>query len=269
MIKVEHLNQSIQKKLILSDVSVKIPKGKITAIIGPNGAGKSTLLSAITRLTEYDSGKVYLEEQLISKMKSEDIAKQMAVLKQSNHTNLKITVRELVNFGRFPYSKGRLTKKDEQIVDEAIHYLALDEYSDRFIDQLSGGQRQRAYIAMTLAQDTDYIFLDEPLNNLDMKHSVQMMQLLRRLVREKQKTIVIVIHDINFASCYADEIIALKDGRVLLNGPKEAVITKEQLKAVYDMDINIECIFGQQICVYFDDEHLSVDEFIEEVSHID
>ncbi|MGV2928883.1 ATP-binding cassette domain-containing protein [Macrococcus capreoli] len=265
MINVKHIYKTIGKKEILTDVSATINKGKITAIIGPNGAGKSTLLSAITRLSDFDSGEVLLDDKPLHKMKSEDIAMQLAVLKQSNHTNLKITVRELVNFGRFPYSKGRLTKEDQRIVDEALEYLVMEEIQDRYVDELSGGQKQRAYIAMTLAQDTDYIFLDEPLNNLDMKHSVQMMQLLRRLVREKNKTIVIVIHDINFASCYADDIIALKDGEVLLEGPKEEVITTEKLKAVYDMDINIECIFGQQICVYFDDENMSVDEFIEEV----
>lgn len=268
MIKVNNVSKTIGKKSILNDVSVDIHKGKITAIIGPNGAGKSTLLSAITRLMDYDNGEITLDDKNIHKIPSEDIAKQLAVLKQSNHTNLKITVRDLVSFGRFPYSKGRLTKEDNRIIDEAIEYLALEEYEDRFIDSLSGGQKQRAYIAMTLAQDTDYIFLDEPLNNLDMKHSVQMMQLLRRLVREKNKSIIIVIHDINFASCYADEIIALKDGEVILSGHKDEVIHKDNLKRVYDMDINIECIFGQQICVYFDNEHMDVDTFIEEVSHV-
>lgn len=187
MIKVNNLYKNIGNKTILKDVSTEIKKGAITAIIGPNGAGKSTLLSAITRLSDFDKGTVQLNNQEISKMKSDDIAMQLAVLKQSNHTNLKITVRDLVNFGRFPYSKGRLTKEDERIVNEAIDYLELESFETRFLDELSGGQRQRAYIAMTLAQDTDYIFLDEPLNNLDMKHSVQMMQLLRRLVREKGK----------------------------------------------------------------------------------
>ncbi len=268
MIKVNNLYKNIGNKTILKDVSTEIKKGAITAIIGPNGAGKSTLLSAITRLSDFDKGTVQLNNQEISKMKSDDIAMQLAVLKQSNHTNLKITVRDLVNFGRFPYSKGRLTKEDERIVNEAIDYLELESFETRFLDELSGGQRQRAYIAMTLAQDTDYIFLDEPLNNLDMKHSVQMMQLLRRLVREKGKTIVIVIHDINFASCYADYIIALKDGEVLLDGTKNECITTENLKTVYDMDINIECIFGQQICVYFDDESMTVDGFIEEVQAV-
>lgn len=268
MIKVSNLYKNIGNKTILKDVSTEIKKGAITAIIGPNGAGKSTLLSAITRLSDFDKGTVQLNDKEISEMKSDDIAMQLAVLKQSNHTNLKITVRDLVNFGRFPYSKGRLTKEDERIVNEAIDYLELKPFETRFLDELSGGQRQRAYIAMTLAQDTDYIFLDEPLNNLDMKHSVQMMQLLRRLVREKGKTIVIVIHDINFASCYADYIIALKDGEVLLDGTKNECITTENLKSVYDMDINIECIFGQQICVYFDDESMTIDEFIEEVQAV-
>jgi iron complex transport system ATP-binding protein len=264
MINIENLSVHIGKKPILNNVSSTIKEGAITAIIGPNGAGKSTLLNAATRLIDADSGTVYLDRDNLTTMKSDDVAKKLSVLKQSNHTNLKITVRELVNFGRFPYSKGRLSKADHAIVDEALEYMALTDMQDRYIDELSGGQRQRAYISMTLAQDTDYIFLDEPLNNLDMKHSVQMMQLLRKLVREKQKTIVIVIHDINFASCYADYIIALKDGEVLLDGKKDEVITTEALKAVYDMDINIECIFGQQICVYFDDEK-TVDEFIEEV----
>ncbi|TDM13487.1 ABC transporter ATP-binding protein [Macrococcus bovicus] len=267
MIKVSHLSLDIGKKKILKNVSTEIRKGAITAIIGPNGAGKSTLLNVATRLIDVTSGSVELNGTEITRLKSEQVARELAVLKQSNHTNLKLTVRELVNFGRFPYSKGRLSATDIQIVDESLAYMGLTNMEDAYLDELSGGQRQRAFIAMTLAQDTDYIFLDEPLNNLDMKHSVQMMQLLRRLVREKQKTIVIVIHDINFASCYADYIVAMKEGEILLDGPKDDVITPEALKAVYDMDINIECIFGQQICVYFDDEK-TVDDYVREVQMI-
>lgn len=143
--------------------------------------------------------------------------------------------------------------------------MELEEYEERYIDELSGGQRQRVYIAMTIAQDTEYIFLDEPLNNLDMKHSVQIMQILRRLVRERNKTIIIVIHDINFASCYSDNIVAMKDGKVAISGKKDDVIKKEILEDIYEMDINIECIYGQQICVYFDEhQDASVDDFIED-----
>ncbi|TDM00848.1 ABC transporter ATP-binding protein [Macrococcus carouselicus] len=264
MIKVSNLSIEIGKKQILNNVSTEIKKGAITAIIGPNGAGKSTLLNAATRLIDVTRGSVELNGAEITKMKSDQVARELAVLKQSNHTNLKLSVRDLVNFGRFPYSKGRLSQEDDRIVDESLDYMGLGSMQDAYLDELSGGQRQRAFIAMTLAQDTDYIFLDEPLNNLDMKHSVQMMQLLRRLVREKQKTIVIVIHDINFASCYADYIVAMKEGEILLDGPKDDAITPEALKKVYDMDINIECIFGQQICVYFDDEK-TVDDYVREV----
>lgn len=128
---------------------------------------------------------------------------------------MNITVEQLVNFGRFPYSKGRMKKEDYEQVEYALDLLQLQSIRHRNIKTLSGGQRQRAYIAMTIAQDTDYILLDEPLNNLDMKHSVQIMQTLRRLCKDLNKTIVIVLHDINFASCYSDDIIALKNGEIV------------------------------------------------------
>ncbi|MNZ99279.1 Iron(3+)-hydroxamate import ATP-binding protein FhuC [compost metagenome] len=160
-------------------------------------------------------------------------------------------MKELVSFGRFPYSQGKLTPEDRAFVDEAIAYMDLQEMQDKYIDQLSGGQRQRAYIAMVMAQDTEYILLDEPLNNLDMKHSVQIMKVLRRLVEEKGKTIVLVIHDINFASCYSDYIVALKNGRVASSGTVDEIIDTAVLRDVYDMDIPIETIGGRKIGVYF------------------
>ena len=150
--------------------------------------------------------------------KSSDIAKQLAILKQTNNINLRLTIEDLVSFGRFPYSKGNLTQTDRTFIDNAIAYMDLDDIRHQYIDSLSGGQRQRAYIAMTLAQDTDYILLDEPLNNLDMKHSVQIMQVLRKLATELNKTVVIVIHDINFASCYSDYIVAMKNGKLVHQG---------------------------------------------------
>ncbi|WP_271396822.1 ABC transporter ATP-binding protein [Salinicoccus roseus] len=265
MIDLKGISKIYGQKKVVNDVSVSIAKGKVTSFIGPNGAGKSTLLSMITRLLDQDSGEVLLEGKNILQAPSDALAKKIAILKQSNHMDLKITVRELINFGRFPYSKGRLNERDHEIIDEAISYMELEEYEERYIDELSGGQRQRVYIAMTIAQDTEYIFLDEPLNNLDMKHSVQIMQILRRLVRERNKTIIIVIHDINFASCYSDNIVAMKDGKVAISGKKDDVIKKEILEDIYEMDINIECIYGQQICVYFDEhEDASVDDFIED-----
>ena len=192
-----------------------IEKGKITSFIGPNGAGKSTVLSMISRLITKDSGEVLIDGKDMSSFKSNELAKKIAILKQSNSINIRLTIRELVAFGRFPYSQGKLTKEDWRFVDEAIEYMELTEMQHKYLDQLSGGQQQRAYIAMVIAQDTEYILLDEPLNNLDMKHSVQIMKVLRRLTEELGKTVVIVIHDINFASCYSDNIVALKDGKVV------------------------------------------------------
>lgn len=251
MVEVMNVSKTYGEKSVISDVSVKIPKQKITAFIGPNGAGKSTLLSMISRLIMKDTGSVYIDDKEIGDVKNTELAKKISILKQANNINIRLTVRELVSFGRFPYSQGNLTKEDWKFVDQAIDYLELGEFQDKYIDQLSGGQRQRAYIAMVIAQDTEYVLLDEPLNNLDMKHSVQIMKVLRRMVDELGKTVVIVIHDINFASCYSDYIVALKDGEVVREGTTDDIMNKESLKAIYGMDMDIQCINGNKICVYF------------------
>lgn len=251
MIQVKEVSKAYGGKSVVDDVSVTIEKGKITSFIGPNGAGKSTLLSMISRLITRDSGQVIIDDKELSSWKSTDLAKKIAILKQSNHINLRLTVRELVSFGRFPYSQGKLTKEDWKQVDEAIAYMDLAGMQHKYLDQLSGGQNQRAFIAMVIAQNTEYILLDEPLNNLDMKHSVQIMKVLRKLVEELGKTVVLVIHDINFASCYSDYIVALKDGKVVKEGPTETIIDSAVLKDIYDMDIPIEIINGNRIGVYF------------------
>ncbi|MFL7941623.1 ABC transporter ATP-binding protein [Priestia sp. TSO9] len=251
MVEVTNVSKTYGEKTVLEKTSVVIPKGKITSFIGPNGAGKSTLLSIMSRLIKADSGSISIEGKNIENIDSSDLAKKMSILKQSNQLNIRLSVRELVNFGRFPYSKGRLTKSDEQAVDQALSYMKLEGIQDKYLDELSGGQCQRAFIAMVIAQDTEYIFLDEPLNNLDMKHSVEIMKLLKRLVEDLGKTIVIVIHDINFASVYSDYIVALKNGEVIREGPTETIIQTSVLKDIYDMDIPIETVGSQRICVYF------------------
>lgn len=251
MIEVRNVSKRYGSKHVVDSVSVKIAKGQITSFIGPNGAGKSTLLSMISRLISKDAGDIFIEGQEIGTCKSGDLAKKISILKQANHINVRLTIRELVSFGRFPYSQGRLTKEDWNYVEEAIHYMELEPIQHQYLDQLSGGQKQRAFIAMVLAQDTEYILLDEPLNNLDMKHSVQIMKVLRRLVSELGKTIVIVIHDINFASCYSDYIVALKDGKIVNEGPTDEIISSPVLREVYDMDIKIQTIEDNKICVYF------------------
>lgn len=251
MVEVKHLYKKYHHKHVVDDVSITIKKGKITSFIGPNGAGKSTVLSMISRLITKDSGEVLIDGKDMTSFKSNELAKKIAILKQSNSINIRLTIRELVAFGRFPYSQGKLTKEDWRFVDEAIDYMELQEMQDKYLDQLSGGQQQRAYIAMVIAQDTEYILLDEPLNNLDMKHSVQIMKVLRRLADELGKTVVIVIHDINFASCYSDYIVALKDGKVIHSGKTDEVIHSGKLKDIYDMDIEIQHIHDKKICVYF------------------
>lgn len=254
MIQIKGLSKAYGNKKVVDNVSLDIEKGKLMSLIGPNGAGKSTVISMVTRLMDKNSGEVLLEGENLFTKPDNELAKKISILKQSNHLNLNITVRELIAFGRYPYCKGRLKQEDNEKIDEAIKYMGLQDLQHRMIDELSGGQRQRAFIAMTIAQDTEYIFLDEPLNNLDMKHSVQIMQILRRLCRDKNKTIIIVIHDINFASCYSDNIGALKDGKLKISGTKDEVIQEDILRDIYDMDLQIQNVCGHRICIYFDGE---------------
>ncbi|MFB9973989.1 ABC transporter ATP-binding protein [Allobacillus sp. SKP2-8] len=251
MIKVKNLSKKYNDKTVVNNVSVNIKKGKITSFIGPNGAGKSTLLSAVSRLIKHDVGEVMIDKKEINSWKSNELSKKVAILKQANNLNVRLTIRELVSFGRFPYSQGNLTQEDWDKVDEALSFMELHEIENQFLDELSGGQRQRAFIAMVIAQDTEYILLDEPLNNLDMKHSVQIMKVLRRLVDELGKTVILVIHDINFASFYSDYVVALKNGEIIRQGPTNEIIEQGTLKEIYDMDIPIKQIDKCRVCVYF------------------
>jgi len=251
MIWTKKITKKYGDKTVVDTVDLQLPKGKIIAFIGSNGAGKSTLISMICRTLSKNSGEVFIDNVELKKWKNQELSKRISILKQSNHLNIRLTIRELVSFGRYPHSQGRLTIEDEEKISSAIAFLGLTELQDRYLDELSGGQRQMAYIAMTVAQDTEYIFLDEPLNNLDMKHSVHIMKTLRNLVEELNKTIFIVIHDINFVSCYADHIIAMKDGKVVKDGPKNEVINTKVLKEIYGFDINIHEINGKSICLYY------------------
>ncbi len=251
MIEAQGLSKKYQDTLVVNQVSVQISKGGLTAIIGPNGAGKSTFLSMISRLTPMSAGSVKIDGLDVTRTAGKELAKRLSILRQHNESSLRLTVRDLVAFGRFPHSGGRLTAQDQQHIDEAIAYLELEEYQDRHLDELSGGQRQRAYVAMVMCQDTDYILLDEPLNNIDMRHAVGMMQLLRRAADEKGKTVVVVLHDINFASCYADHIIAMRHGQLAYQGAPQQIITNEVLSDLYDIPMQVHQLGGQRICVYF------------------
>src|SRR5699024_2186993 len=204
--------------------NIKIPKAGLTSLIGPNGAGKSTSLLMIGRLLDMDEGHIKVANMDINEANSKDLAKKLTILRQENHFVTRLTVRQLAGFGRFPYSKGRLTKEDEKIISKYIDFLGLTDLENRYLDELSGGQRQRAYVAMVLCQETEYVLLDEPLNNLDVARSVQMMEHLRSVANEFGRTILTVMHDINFAAKYSDRICAMKDGRIAAFGTVKEIM---------------------------------------------
>lgn len=251
MIEIRNVTKSYGAATVVDDVSLTVPPGGITSLVGANGAGKSTLLSIIGRLLEPDSGTVLVDGMDVRTTPGPVLAKRLSVLRQENHLPVRLTVRELVAFGRFPHSNGKLTAVDREHVDRAIEHFELTDLAHRHLDQLSGGQRQRAYVAMVLCQDTDYVLLDEPLNNLDMKHAVAMMRQIRSAADTLGKSVVIVIHDINFASAYSDRIVAMRDGRVVHTGTPEAIMTPEVLKEVFDLDVRIEEVGGTRVGVYY------------------
>jgi iron complex transport system ATP-binding protein len=252
MIVAQGVTKNYGTSCVVDGVSLTLPKGGITSIIGPNGAGKSTFLSMVSRLMSMDMGTVTVAGLDVTKTPSDILARRLSILRQDNHMAARLTVRDLVSFGRYPYSKGRLTEEDRRHIDDAIGYLNLVDLADRFLDELSGGQRQRAFVAMVLCQDTDYVLLDEPLNNLDMKHAMGMMKLLRRAANELGKTVVLVLHDINFASWYSDYIVAMKNGKLASQGPAAEMIDPQVLSDIYDMEIKVHEIGGQRISLYYE-----------------
>ena len=245
------LIKSYGHKTVVKEVSFEVPKGKVLSMIGPNGAGKSTVMGMVSRLIAKDAGVIQFEGEDLSKWKSKELAKHLAILTQHNNVQMKLTVRELVAFGRFPYSGSRLTPEDNQMIDKAITYMELQDFQDQYIDELSGGQRQRAYIAMVIAQDTEYVLLDEPTNNLDIYHSTNLMRIARRLCDELGKTVILVLHEINYAAFYSDYICAFKDGKIAKFGPVEEVITKETLSEIYRVDFEIMNIGGKPLTIYY------------------
>lgn len=249
--KIKQLFKTYDGKTIIDGIDLTIPKKAVTSMIGPNGAGKSTVLNIISRLIARDEGIVDFEGSDIIDWKSKDLAKHLAILTQSNNVSMKLTVRELVSFGRFPYSGSHLNEEDVCIIEQAITYMELNDIQDQFIDELSGGQRQRAYIAMVIAQDTDYILLDEPTNNLDIYHATNLMKIVRRLCDELGKTVILVLHEINYAAFYSDYICALVDGRIAKFGTVKEVMTKETLSSIYKVDFELMEIEGKPLSIYY------------------
>ncbi|TCI77828.1 ATP-binding cassette domain-containing protein [Exiguobacterium sp. SH0S1] len=239
MIQLEQVQKSYTDDVRIGPINLDIPKAGFTSLIGPNGAGKSTTLMMIGRLLNLDEGQIQVAGMDVSSTKSKDLAKIITILRQENHFVTRLTVRQLAGFGRFPYSKGRLTQEDERIISKYIDFLDLTSLEHRYLDELSGGQRQRAYVAMVLCQETEYVLLDEPLNNLDIARSVQMMEYLRHVADEFGRTIVTVLHDINFAAKYSDRICAMKDGKIAAFGTVDEIMVAETLSDIFETKLEI------------------------------
>lgn len=260
MIVTRSVKKAYGENIVVNDVSLALQAGGVTSIIGPNGAGKSTLLSMISRLLGMDAGSVQVDGLDVAATPTRQLAKRLAILRQDNHIAVRLTVQDLVAFGRYPHNRGRPCPGDQVHVDRAIAYLGLDDLRGRYLDELSGGQRQRAFVAMALAQDTDYLLLDEPLNNLDIKHASRMMALLRRAADELGRTVVVVLHDINFASWYSDTIVAMKQGHIHSEGPPEQIIRSELLTDLYETPIRVVEVEGRRVCLFYEPDALDTAE---------
>jgi iron complex transport system ATP-binding protein len=245
MIRIEGVSLVRQNTKILHDINLSLPKGGVTALVGPNGAGKSSLLSLVARLQPLQTGRITVDGLAVDKVPTRDLAKVLAILRQDPGVATRLTVRELVGFGRFPHTRGRLDARDRELVEEALEQFDLTAFADRFIDTLSGGQRQRALVAMAFCQGTDYLLLDEPLNNLDMFYARQLMRTLRKVADEQGRTVIIVLHDINHAAAHADCIIAMRDGRVVANGAPAQILITPTLQDIFGFAMRVEEVDGQ------------------------
>ncbi|WP_394887561.1 ABC transporter ATP-binding protein [Clostridium butyricum] len=240
-ISVRNLSISYEDNNIIEDMDLSIPKGMITIIIGSNGCGKSTLLKTIARINKPKNGDIFINNKNIKKIKEKDIAKEVAFLPQGPVCPSGLTVRELVAYGRFPHQKliGGLNSHDKEIIDWAINETGLSDFKDREVENLSGGQRQRAWIAMTLAQETDIIMLDEPTTYLDMSYQLEVLEVLEKLNKEKNITVVIVLHELNNACRFANNIVGLKKGKIICEGKPIDVINKSTLKEIYGINTTL------------------------------
>lgn len=240
-IETQRLSAGYNSSLIVSELDIGIPSGKITSIIGPNGCGKSTVLKAVGRILRPASGAVYLDGLDIRSLSTLQVAQKLAILPQSPQAPAGLTVGELVSYGRFPHKRGfgKLTQEDKDIVEWALEVTRLTELETTEVDTLSGGQRQRAWIAMAIAQKTDIILLDEPTTYLDMSYQLEVLELLYRLNRERGYTIVMVLHDLNLASRFSDYLIAIRGGNIVCDGTPEEVITKKVLLNTFGIDAAI------------------------------
>ncbi|AXC49014.1 ATP-binding cassette domain-containing protein [Paracoccus suum] len=250
MIQIEGLSHRIGTAPILTDITADLPRGKLTALIGPNGAGKSTLLRLIGRLLPLQAGRITVEGRDVARTPGEVLALTMAILGQQTVIASRLRLRELVAFGRWPHHHGRPRPADHAAVEAALAAFDLLPLADRFLDELSGGQGQRGYLAMTFAQGSPWMLLDEPLNNLDMGHARALMARLAQIVRTEGRSVVMVVHEVNYAAAWADHVIAMKGGRLIAQGPPETVLTETLLSQLYDTPIEVSRHDGRPLVLH-------------------
>lgn len=252
----EGLHIAYSERTIVDNLNLSIPAHKITALVGSNGSGKSTILKTMARIMKPKGGTVFLDGKSIHSQSTKEVAKQLAILPQNPTAPEGLTVSELISYGRFPHQKGfgSLTADDKKIIHWAVEVTGLTQFYDHPVDQLSGGQRQRAWIAMALAQETDMLFLDEPTTFLDMAHQLEVLQLLQQLNQEQQRTIVMVVHDLNHATRYAQHMVGIKQGKVVAEGSPAEVMTKAVLREVFNIEADIiaDPRTGVPLCLPFE-----------------
>lgn len=241
MLEAKGLAFEVDGKALLSDFNLNFEPGKIYALVGHNGSGKSTLLKLLAQQQKATDGDVLLQGKSVSRWSDKQFAQQVAYLPQHLPATDSLSAKDLVSFGRYPWHGllGRLSKQDKQYVEQAMHMTDTSKYADRLVETLSGGERQRIWLAMLLAQRTQYLLLDEPLSALDIAHQVEMLKLIKQLAEELKLGVLIVIHDINMAARYCDEIVALHSGKIIAQGRVEEVFTEQKLNAIYGIDMQI------------------------------
>ncbi|MBE5953873.1 MAG: ABC transporter ATP-binding protein [Lachnospiraceae bacterium] len=237
-----------KKEPVLNHIDLKLEEGCFYGILGPNGAGKTSLVRQLLKLRDCTSGQVFLDEKNIREIKRNHIARKLAFLPQIINSSVDFTVEEVVAMGREPYRKGLapLSSRDKQIIEEAMSYTDCDKLRDKSISFISGGERQRVMIARTIAQDTPWIILDEPVSSLDITHQTQLMRLLDNLRNEKNKTVVAILHDINLSTSYCTHLVFMKEGKVFKEGTVEELLTPENLKELYDMEFEFVNVEGRE-----------------------
>ena len=249
---VKNLSFAYGKQQVLKGLDLELHEGKITTLIGANGCGKSTLFNLMTKNLRPDEGEILLRDGNIADMRLKDLAKEVSIVHQYNTAPVDLSVEKLVGYGRTPYHTMGLSpdpKEDEEKIRWALEITHTYKHKDKPVSELSGGQKQRVWIAMALVQDTKVLFLDEPTTYLDVRYQLQILKLIRQLNQEYGITIVMVLHDINQSLYYSDEIVAMKDGKIIAHGLPEEIITGELVKEVYDVDLNIQSVDGKPFVI--------------------